>query len=331
MKRFDVKISIPAAVCLLAFTLTFISCGKTGEETKAAETLPPIYTGSETAEAATDAETVSVFGKTYPSDTSEISLNKDEITSFDDLLSSLKRFSGLSLIDLNGYELTVGDKKRLTDEFPGAQIRCRAYALLSGEKIYEDETEIDLSGKEIDITALNVALSSLSNISRVYSDTEIPAADKNSLKTAFPGVSFDIPGTVDINGVRVRDDATELDFNGMNTDAAQLSAALKYLPLLQSVSLFDAGLDEDGIAFAGGVNGILDRAERRGLRRAMAFGVDAALLLHPPRIGESTRSGGNSRHEQNSLAEHLLHSNILSCQNSNFHYYSTPLPVLATI
>ena len=67
MKRVNITVIMLSVICLL--TVALISCGKAEDETKAAETLPPIYTGSETADNGDVGEIIQIFGKTKCFDT----------------------------------------------------------------------------------------------------------------------------------------------------------------------------------------------------------------------------------------------------------------------
>ncbi len=243
MKNLKAGIAVFAAL-LAALILTLAGCNTSPQESP--ETTAPEITETET-ETETEILFVTVFNSSFPADAKEITLDKDEIESFDTLLSALDVFPSLDLIDLCGFELSLDEKQRLSERFPGAKIKCRTYITLFDKKIYTDEAEIDLSGvPEIDTEELKTALSSLPAAVRVFSDTRMPAKDKESLKAEFSGIAFDIPGFVEICGIPIEDETTELGLNGEKIDAAELSEALKYLPLLQTVSLLDTGLDEDG-------------------------------------------------------------------------------------
>ena len=250
MKRFKIFINILAAVGIFALIVSFAGCGGVPEETSL-NTLPPIQGDTE----GTETEgLIQVFNKSYPSNTSTITLSKDEISSLDGLISTLKQFSGLSTVDLQDYELSTTDLQRLKNEIPGAEIKCRAYTVLFDKRIYTDETDIVIpKSAEINVSELKTALSALPNVVRISSDALIPAEEKEKLKAEFSDIEFDIPGFVDINGIQIREDTTELGLNGEKINAEDLAAKLKYLPYLQSVSLFDTGLDEDGqLALASG-------------------------------------------------------------------------------
>ena len=244
MKSLKVGTALFAAL-LAALIIILAGCGTEAQESSGTVTSYHTETEKET-ETETQVWFVTVGKSFFPSDAKEITLDKTEIESFDALLSSLDVFPSLDLIDLGGFELSADEKQRLSDRFPAAEIKCRTHITLFERKIFTDESEIDLSGvTEFNAEELKTALSSLPGVVRVSSDTKIPVAEKEGLKAEFPGVTFDIPGTVDICGIPIEDYTTELGLNGENIDVSELSAKLKYFPDLQSVSLLDTGLDED--------------------------------------------------------------------------------------
>lgn len=227
-------------VCLLLITLFIFGC-ENGPE----ETAPPPQTSApvtETEATETEPELIRVFNKLYPADTAEIVLSSAEITSFDGLLSALKQFSGLSVIDLTDHELTVEEKQRLKDAFPGAEIKCRAYAVLQDKKIYADETEIDLSG-DLNVSELKAVLSYLPDVKTVRSDSVIPLDDKEDLIRSFPGVSFDVTGECEIYGIKVTDKTEEIDLKGKEVDVNQLITYLKRLPAIKKADLHGQGFN----------------------------------------------------------------------------------------
>ena len=240
MKNYKKTICLSVFLILLFTVLTFAGCGT---DTEYSVITPDSQTQTQTE---TEKPLVTVFGKQYAQDIAEIKLDKDEITSFDLLLSSLKQFSNLTVIDLSDFELSTDEMSRLRDEFPDADIKCRVYTVVSGNRIYETDTEIDLSGvSAIDISELKAALSRLPDIKRVYSDTSVPLTDKEDLAAAFPGVVFDITGWYDLCGIIVSDSAEETCIEGVQIDTEKLAADLKHLPALKKVDLYGALLSAE--------------------------------------------------------------------------------------
>lgn len=216
-------------ITIISLTLLLTACGESA--------------GDIDSETQTEQITVDVFGQLIPEDASEISLNAADIKSFDALLSSLKQLNGLKTIDLNDFELSVDEKQQLTNAFPEAEIKCKTYIILSGEKVYTDASELSLSS--IDAEELKNALSALPSVTRVSSEEAIALDNKDALRAEFPNVDFDIPGQIEIYGITVRDDAEELDLSGANIEYGAFSEQLKRLPLLKKVSLYGTEISED--------------------------------------------------------------------------------------
>lgn len=227
----------PAGVLLiLIFVLIAAGCNNGGDIT---ETAPLSETQTETEQVL-----ITVFGKSYPVDISEISIEKDDITSYDLLLSSLKQFSSLSVIDLNGFEMSTDEYQKLEAEFAGSEIKCKTYVISFGKRIYTDDSELDLSGiSEINVATLKETLSSLPNINRVASDTAIPLEDKEALISEFPGVAFELNGAYEVYGVQTTDNEEELDLHDKQIDVNVLISHLKHLPKLQQINLYGTNLN----------------------------------------------------------------------------------------
>lgn len=238
---------LKARITVLFAAAVILTALLTGCDTKDPEKTVTESTSAAETETETQVWFVTVFKSFFPSDTKEITLDKNEIESFDALLSALDVFPSLDLIDLGGYEMSADEKQRLSERFPDAEIKCRTYIILFEKRVFTDEAELDLTGTAgFNTEELKTALSFLHGITRVISDTVISAKDKDSLKEEFPTVAFEIPCTVEVCGITVRDDAAELDLNGIAVNAGELSSKLKYLTHLKTVNLLDAGLDEDG-------------------------------------------------------------------------------------
>ena len=232
MKNLKTTKKIYVFLVLLFAALILSGCGAAAEDNaKATETQTETVTE-------TEKTLITVFGKQYEEDIAEIVLEKDEIPSFDLLLSSLKKFSNLSVIDLQDYELNMEEIRKLKDEFPDAEIKCRVYTVVSEKRIYEDDTEMDLTGvSAIDAAELKEALSSLPAVKRVFSDRSIPLDDKDALIAEFPDVSFEITGWYSLYGVIVPDNAEDTCLDGVQIELDKFAADIKRLPALKKIDL----------------------------------------------------------------------------------------------
>lgn len=210
----------------------------TKEETATGTETEP-QTETET-KAETDIPVIEVFGRFIPADTREISFEFDEIPSFDGLLSALVSFPELASIDLGGFEISEDEKRILTEAFPSAEIKCRAYIELFGKKVYDDAEELLIDGP-LDTEELKNALPYLPSLKLIRSDTEIPLDEKDALISENPDITFVLPGFVEISGVKIRDDMRDAVLDNTEPDLNLLMKELRRLPSLKSVSLYGVG------------------------------------------------------------------------------------------
>jgi len=108
---------------------------------------------------------------------------------------------------------------------------------IGGVTLTNTDTALDLAGKTLDADTLMQNLYYLPAISAVdITDTNIGAEDGAALEARYPNIAFS--RTLDLFGVKVNNDATELDLTqGTITDEAQLLEAIASLKKLTSCNL----------------------------------------------------------------------------------------------
>jgi len=108
---------------------------------------------------------------------------------------------------------------------------------IGGVTLTNADTALDLAGKTLDADMLMQSLYYLPAISAVdITDTNIGAEDGAALEARYPNIAFS--RTLDLFGVKVNNDATELDLTQATiTDEAQLIDAIASLRKLTSCNL----------------------------------------------------------------------------------------------
>ncbi|MBQ2183206.1 MAG: leucine-rich repeat domain-containing protein, partial [Lachnospiraceae bacterium] len=231
-----------SALLIAGCNISNSSINSTAEETSGE---PTILTDYPSGFAPSPLEPVIVINnQSLPLSTSRIFLKKEDIESFqsfEELVDMLRNFPELILIDFGECEINVQEAKMVKEKLPDTEIHATVYAMMFGQKIYDNTEEIRI---EENFTAdeLRDAIAVLPNLRVIESEFPIQLDDKDSLKNEFSDITFNIPGILDVFGVQARDDAEEIDLSSIKIDKT-LPESLKRLSNISKVLLYNTGID----------------------------------------------------------------------------------------
>lgn len=185
---------------------------------------------------------VPIAGMKFDSQLTEITLSAETDAQSLDLL---RFFPNLTRVDARAcscYDALVSKSIELSPVAFVWQID------VAGITVLNTDSSLDLSGKTIGAETLMTALSHLPGLTSVdITNTDISEPDAEALLARFPNISF--LRTIDIFGVQVDTDATELDLTGAQiTDETALSDKLASLKKLESVDLTGQALSFETMA-----------------------------------------------------------------------------------
>lgn len=149
-------------------------------------------------------------------------------------LDLLRYFPNLAAVDATSctcYDALVSKSLERKDITFAWQVE------IAGVTLTNSDTTLDLSGKTLDTESFIQSLYYLPALTSVdITDTNISAEDGAAIEARYPSIAFS--RTIDLFGVKVNTDATELDLTqAAITDEAQLSDALASLKKLASCNL----------------------------------------------------------------------------------------------
>lgn len=133
---------------------------------------------------------VDVFGQTYPSTTTALNLSEAAIPDDDALIAALSLFPALESVDLSGQSLSFNTMDALKEAFPETAFLWSFD--LYGVSVSSDQTEVDISGKEVtDLDDLMQKLSYLPSLTKIDMCNCGPTNEEmETLMAAFPNVKF---------------------------------------------------------------------------------------------------------------------------------------------
>lgn len=188
---------------------------------------------------------VTLYGKQFDTDTADIDLTDVTVADTDELLRRLPCMSAVRSVDLNRLNTVPAEKRdELEKLFPDITFGMVATYDICGLTVREDAGEIDFSSAApVDLIELAAMLDSFPSLRTVVFSTDdpIPAAARDSLRKAYPGITFRLVTLYDICGVTLRDDAEVIDLSAAaaNADFAALPELLGAFPGLRRLTLGD--------------------------------------------------------------------------------------------
>lgn len=186
---------------------------------------------------------VTIYGKHFDTATENIDLSDVSVTDTDELLRLLPCMGAAKTVDLNRLDAIPHEKLlELETLFPQIRFGVVSTYDVCGVIVREDAEEIDLSGvAQVDLITLAAVLDHFPALKKVdfSPDRPIPAAARNSLRAAYPGVEFNAVAVYEVCGVRLRDDAEAIDLSAApeSADLAELTGVLDNFYALRRLTI----------------------------------------------------------------------------------------------
>lgn len=170
-----------------------------------------------------------------------------EIPDYATLSESLGEFHHLHRADLGEFSISVDQLSELQELYPKTKFTCDTFVNLYGTLSDTRESTLDLSNSYIENGELLLEeLVHFPNVSTVeFGDNTIPLSDRRALEETYPSVMFNAVGTVDISGVKIREDESDVRLRVTSLNVDEMMTKLSDLPELRKLSCHTAAIPLD--------------------------------------------------------------------------------------